>query len=78
MKKTTALMLALLFSAVMMLGEAINAATLADERRLCCSDLEGCRNDLTCCPGPGIAGCCTITCEDGTTILCKHDDVEDK
>ena len=80
MKRTTLLMLALLCSAVMLLGEAINAAPLADDgtsKRLCCSDLEGCRNDLTCCPGPGIAGCCTITCQDGATILCKHDDVEE-
>ena len=78
MKKTTSLMLVLLFSAVMLLGEAIKAAPLADERRLCCRDLEGCRNDPTCCSGPGIAGSCTITCEDGATILCKHDVEEDK
>ena len=66
MKKTTSLMLVLLFSAVMLLGEAINAAPLADpdRRDFCCFDLEGC-SGLTCCAGPSTGSFCTMTVKMG-------------
>ena len=72
MKKTTALMLALLFSAVMLLGEAVNASTVTDARKLCCSDLQGCVG-TACCPGRGEPIGCAIACEDGAIVLCNGD-----
>ena len=74
MKKTTALTLALLFSAVMLLGEAINAAPLAGDatRNLCCRDLPDC-GGTACCNGPGTYFACTMVCKDGTAIICRDD-----
>ena len=74
MKKTTALMLALLFSAVMLLGEAINAAPLSGDgtRDLCCRDLPDCGGNA-CCVGPGTYFACTMVCKDGMAIICRDD-----
>ena len=57
MKKTTSLMLALLFSGVMLLGEAINtntkaAATAVPAAKFCCDILSGC-GSTACCAGRG-------------------------
>lgn len=72
MKKTTALMLVLLFSAVMLLGEAINAAPIAGDgtRDLCCKDLPDCGGNA-CCIGPGTASGCTLICKNGVAIICR-------
>ena len=68
MKKTTSLVLALLFSTVMLAGEAINATA---EASLCCNDLSGC-GGTECCGGDGrgTANGCIIQCDSGTGILC--------
>ena len=71
MKKTTSLMLVLLFSAVMLLGEAINT-TFAHNRKLCCQDLLGC-GGTECCPGRGSAFGCNMVCESGLIIICRGD-----
>lgn len=69
MKKTTSLMVALLFSAVMLLGEAINITAQA---ALCCDDLTGC-GSTECCSGSGTPTSCTMVCQSGTTIVCPKD-----
>lgn len=66
MKKTTSLILVLLFSAVMLVGEAINASA---EAALCCNKLSSCCND-ECCAGPGMPNGCVMNCESGTNIEC--------
>ena len=69
MKKTTAFMLALLFSAVMLLCEAINATTLASD--LCCEDLVDCRGP-ECRVGPGtVIEDRLIECQSGAYIMCE-------
>lgn len=68
MKKTTAFMLALLFSAIILLGEAINATTLASN--LCCDALVDCRG-AECCNGPGtVIQHCYLECQNGVYIIC--------
>lgn len=67
MKKTTCLMLALLFSAVMLLGEAINTATEAAP--LCCDALSGC-GSTECCADRGTSNGCIMQCDSGTGIIC--------
>jgi hypothetical protein len=67
MKKTTSLILVLLFSALMLVGEAINAA--AEAANLCCNDLSACCS-TECCSGPGTPTGCTIDCQDETRIEC--------
>jgi len=57
MKKTTSVILMLLFSALMLFGEAINTTTEA--QILCCSDLSGCCN-FECCSGKGSPTGCTL------------------
>ena len=74
MKKTISLMLALLFSAVMLAGEAINISAKASEEeeggaKLCCNALSGCGSD-ECCSGRGTPTACTMVCDSGTTIVC--------
>jgi hypothetical protein len=66
MKKTTSLILVLLFSVVMLFGEAINTSA---EASLCCNDLTNCCND-ECCSGPGNPSGCALNCQDGTGITC--------
>lgn len=68
MKKTISLMLALLFSAVILAGEAVNATA---EAALCCDDLSGC-GSTECCAGDGrgTANGCIIQCDTGTGIVC--------
>ena len=66
MKKTTSLILGLLFSAVMLVSEAINTNAAA---ALCCDDLSGC-GATECCSGAGTPTSCTMVCESGTTIVC--------
>lgn len=67
MKKTTSLILALLFSGTMLLGEAINTSTHASD--LCCDALSGCGSD-ECCSGRGSANGCIMQCDSGTGIIC--------
>jgi len=75
MKKTTSLMLALLFSGVMLLGEAINTtskaaeAAIAAPAQFCCNILTGCSGGA-CCPGRGEGADCLIACADGSAIIC--------
>lgn len=68
MKKGTSLILVLLFSAVMLLGEAIKTNAAA---ALCCDDLSGC-GSTECCAGDGrgTANGCIIQCDTGTGIVC--------
>ena len=74
MKKTTSLMLALLFSGVMLLAEAINttskaAVAVAVPAQFCCTILTGCAGGA-CCPGRGEGVDCLIACADGSGIIC--------
>lgn len=75
MKKTISLMLALSFSAVMLLGEAINTTTKASEDaeapKLCCNVLSGCGSD-ECCSGKGRVSGCVLLCDSGTGIVCPE------
>lgn len=64
MKRTTSLILVLLFSALMLTGEAINTSAKA----WCCFDLGGCCEYEICCVG--IANGCDITCFGGASISC--------
>lgn len=66
MKKTTSLIMVLLFSVLMLAGEAINASA---EAALCCNDLTNCCND-ECCSGPGTPSGCSVACQDETNIEC--------
>ena len=80
MKKTTSLMLALLFSGVMLLGEAINTTTkaaVADTGAadgFYCNILTGCTGDA-CCAGQGRGFNCLIACADGSDIICPKADI---
>ncbi len=70
MKKTTSLIVALLFSAVMLVGEAVNTTAIASESAsLCCNALSGCGSD-ECCSGRGSANGCIMQCDSGTGIIC--------
>lgn len=74
MKKTTSLMVALLFSGVMLLGEAINttskaAVAVPAPAQFCCNILTGCAGGA-CCPGRGEGLNCVIACADGSGIIC--------
>lgn len=68
MKKMTSLMLALGFSATVLLGEAITSTRASD---LCCMDLADCHGDA-CCSGPGSVDGCIIECRDGSVIQCEE------
>ena len=72
MKRTSLLMLALLCSAVMLLGEAINAAPSDATRLVCCKDLPDCGGN-GCCVGRAIPDSCAIICDSGAVILCMND-----
>ena len=80
MKKTTSLILMLLFSGVMLFGEAINttskAAAVAAEPapKFCCNILTGCSGGA-CCPGRGEGVNCLIACADGSGIICPKAEV---
>ena len=74
MKKTTSLMLALLFSGAMLLGEAINTTTKAAEDAVVadgfkCKLLTGCKGDSGC-GGQGEGADCLLVCADETVIFC--------
>jgi hypothetical protein len=74
MKKTTSLMLALLFSGAMLLGEAINTTARASEEAevadgLKCKQLTGCKGDSGC-GGQGEGSNCILDCADGAHIHC--------
>jgi hypothetical protein len=74
MKKTTSLMLALLFSGAMLLGEAINTTARASEDAefadgLKCKQLTGCKGDSGC-GGQGEGSNCILDCADGAHIHC--------
>ena len=77
MKKTTSLMLALLFSGAMLLGEAINTTTKAAEDAvvepagLKCNLLTGCTGGAGC-EGQGEGADCIIVCADDTVIFCPR------
>jgi len=76
MKKTTSLMLALLFSGAMLLGEAINTTTKAAEDAVIadgfkCSLLTGCKGGAGC-EGQGEGADCIIVCADDTVIFCPR------
>ncbi len=80
MKKTTSLMLALLFSGAMLLGEAINTTTRAAEEAgvedgLKCKQLTGCKGDSGC-GGQGEGSNCILDCADGAHIHCPESSVE--
>jgi len=70
MKKTTAFMVALVLSTMMLLGEAINTSTRAAD--LCCDALSGC-GGTDCCVGPGTASYCHMQCSNGALVICKGD-----
>lgn len=79
MKKTTSLMVALLFSGVMLLGEAINTTSKAAVAepvpvKFCCNILTGCSGGA-CCPGRGEGANCLIACADGSAIICPKAEV---
>ena len=75
MKKTTSLMLALLFSGVMLLGEAINTTSKAAEdaeaaaEGLKCNLLTGCTGTSGC-GGQGEGEDCIIVCADTAVVVC--------
>lgn len=75
MKKTTSLMLALLFSGAMLLGEAINTTTkaaadaVAEPAGLKCNQLTGCTGESGC-GGQGEGADCLLVCADETVIFC--------
>jgi hypothetical protein len=77
MKKTTSLMLALLFSGAMLLGEAINTTARASEEGeiedggLKCKQLTGCKGDSGC-GGQGEGENCILDCADGAHIHCAQ------
>ena len=76
MKKTTTLMLALLFSGAMLLGEAINTTTRAQEEievegGLKCNQLTGCTGTSVC-GGQGEGSNCILDCADGAHIHCAR------
>ena len=77
MKKTTTLMLALLFSGAMLLGEAINTTTRAQEEieveggGLKCNQLTGCTGTSGC-GGQGEGSNCILDCADGAHIHCAR------
>ena len=76
MKKTTSLMLALLFSGAMLLGEAINTTTKAAEDAeiadgLKCNQLTGCTGTSGC-GGQGEGSNCILDCADGAHIHCAR------
>ena len=79
MKKTTSLILALLFSGVMLLGEAINTNTKAAVAavavaKLCCDALSGC-GSTECCAGRGTPSGCVMICDSGAGIVCPKAEV---
>ena len=74
MKKTTSLMLALLFSGVLLLGEAINTTSKAAEAAaaadgLKCNLLTGCKGSSGC-GGQGEGSDCIIVCADDAVVVC--------
>lgn len=66
MKKSTSLIMVLLFSALLLVGEAINASA---EAALCCNDLSLCCN-TECCDGAGTPSGCDLACASGSNISC--------
>jgi hypothetical protein len=79
MKKTTSLILMLLFSGVLLLGEAINTTSKAavaavPAPQFCCNLLTGCSGGA-CCPGRGEGVNCLIACADGSGIICPKAEV---
>ena len=68
MKKTTSLILVLLFSAVMLFGEAINTSA---DAALCCNDVLTCCG-AECCSGPGSPSFCHLDCQDGSAVTCRN------
>lgn len=66
MKKINSLIALLLFSAVLLAGEALNVTA---DARLSCASLTGCCGTEEC-SGSGVPSGCTLKCASGTTITC--------
>ena len=67
MKRDLLLIGLLLFSAIVLTGAALRPPTVT--AGLYCSQLRACSGDAGCSQGGSTDGC-TITCGDGSTVIC--------
>lgn len=68
MKKFILIAVVAVLSVVNLVG-ALTGDVLANNGRMGCRDVVGCRSPLSC-SGPGTPSMCSITCENGGVIIC--------